>query len=98
MGNELLYLEKAEITLSFSEKKKLDELVDTYRNDLYVKTYKDKAIQTQLDSNVELKEIESYYEENKLNFKTNRDLLRGRYVCVEMKTIIKLNSKKYSKI
>ena len=81
-AEELLYLEKAEINLSFSEKKKLDELVDTYRNDLYVKTYKDKAIQTQLDSNVELKEIESYYEENKLNFKTNRDLLRGRYVRV----------------
>lgn len=81
-AEELLYLEKAEINLSFSEKKKLDELVDTYRNDLYVKTYKDKAIQTQLDSNVELKEIESYYEDNKLNFKTNRDLLRGRYVRV----------------
>lgn len=81
-AEELLYLEKAEINLSFSEKKKLDELVNTYRNDLYVKTYKDKAIQTQLDSNVEIKEIESYYEENKLNFKTNRDLLRGRYVRV----------------
>ena len=54
-AEELLYLEKAEINLSFSEIKKIDELVNSYRNDLYVQTYKDKAIQTQLDSNVQLK-------------------------------------------
>ncbi|MFL2584962.1 MAG: peptidyl-prolyl cis-trans isomerase [Flavobacteriaceae bacterium] len=79
-AEELLYLKKAEINLSSREKKRLEELVSTYRNDLYVKTYKDKAIQSQLDSIVEKEEIESYFEQNKLNFKTNKDLLRGRYV------------------
>ena len=81
-AEELLYLKKAEINLSFSEKKGLEELVSTYRNDLYVKTYKDKAIQSQLDSIVGKKEIESYFEQNKYNFKTNKDLMRGRYVRV----------------
>ena len=81
-AEELLYLKKAEINLSSREKKGLEELVSTYRNDLYVKTYKDKAIQSQLDSIVEKEEIESYFEQNKLNFKTNKDLLRGRYVRV----------------
>lgn len=81
-AEELLYLKKAEINLSSREKKRLEELVSTYRNDLYVKTYKDKAIQSQLDSIVEKEEIESYFEQNKLNFKTNKDLLRGRYVRV----------------
>jgi len=81
-AEELLYLKKAEINLSSVEKKRLEELVSTYRNDLYVKTYKDKAIQSQLDSIVEKEEIESYFEQNKLNFKTNKDLLRGRYVRV----------------
>ena len=79
-AEELLYLKKAEINLSSREKKGLEELVSTYRNDLYVKTYKDKAIQSQLDSIVEKEEIEFYFEQNKLNFKTNKDLLRGRYV------------------
>lgn len=81
-AEELIYLKKAEINLSSREKKRLEELVSTYRNDLYVKTYKDKAIQSQLDSIVEKEEIESYFEQNKLNFKTNKDLLRGRYVRV----------------
>ena len=81
-AEELLYLKKAEINLSFSEKKGLEELVSTYRNDLYVKTYKDKAIQSQLDSIVEKEEIEYYFNQNKFNFKTNKDLMRGRYVRV----------------
>ena len=81
-AEQLLFLKKAEINLSASEKKRLEELVQTYRNDLYVKTYKDKAIQMQLDSTVTTEEIESYFEQNRLNFKTNKDLLRGRYVRV----------------
>lgn len=81
-AEQLLYLKKAEINLSSSEKKQLDELVRTYRNDLYVKTYKDKAIQSQLDSVVDQAEIQDYFEQNKANFRTNKDLLRGRYVRV----------------
>ena len=49
-AEQLLYLKKAEINLNATEKKRLDKLVRTYRNDLYVKTYKDMAIQSQLDS------------------------------------------------
>ena len=74
MGRGVVISKKAEINLSSREKKRLEELVSTYRNDLYVKTYKDKAIQSQLDSIVEKEEIESYFEQNKLNFKTNKDL------------------------
>ena len=81
-AEQLLYLKKAEINLSSTEKKRLDELVRTYRNDLYVKTYKDKAIQSQLDSVVGQPEIKDYFEQNKANFRTNKDLLRGRYVRV----------------
>ena len=81
-AEQLLYLQKAEINLSSNEKKRLDELVMTYRNDLYVKTYKDKAIQSLLDTVVEFKEIENYFKQNKSNFRTNKDLLRGRYVRV----------------
>ena len=81
-AEQLLYLKKAEINLNSNEKNRLDELVRTYRNDLYVKTYKDKAIQSILDSVVDIKEIENYFEQNKANFRTNKDLLRGRYVRV----------------
>jgi hypothetical protein len=81
-AEQLLYLKKAEVNLSSFERNRLDELVKTYRNDLYVKTYKDKAIQSQLDTVVTIEEIETYFEQNKVNFKTNKDLLRGRYVRV----------------
>ena len=65
------------------EKNRLDELVRTYRNDLYVKTYKDKAIQSQLDSVVEPEEIEDpILNKTKPILRTNKDLLRGRYVRV----------------
>ena len=81
-AEQLLYLKKAEINLNSTEKKRLDKLVRTYRNDLYVKTYKDMAIQSQLDSVVDQVEIQDYFEQNKANFRTNKDLLRGRYVRV----------------
>ena len=81
-AEQLLYLKKAEINLNATEKKRLDKLVRTYRNDLYVKTYKDMAIQSQLDSVVDQVEIQDYFEQNKANFRTNKDLLRGRYVRV----------------
>ena len=81
-AEQLLYLKKAEINLNSTEKKRLDKLVRTYRNDLYVKTYKDMAIQSQLDSVVDQVEIHDYFEQNKANFRTNKDLLRGRYVRV----------------
>lgn len=81
-AEEQLYLNKAKINLTSAEKKKLNKLVSTYRNDLYVKTYVDKAIQSQLDTVVLDDEISSYFEKNKVNFKTNKDLLRGRYVRV----------------
>ena len=81
-AEQLLYLKKAEINLSSTEKKQLDELVSTYRNDLYVKTYKDKAIHSLLDSVVNPEEIQDYFEQNKTNFRTNKDLLRGRYVRI----------------
>ena len=68
--------------MNATEKKRLDKLVRTYRNDLYVKTYKDMAIQSQLDSVVDQVEIQDYFEQNKANFRTNKDLLRGRYVRV----------------
>ena len=67
-AEELLYL-KSRNQFELREKKRLEKLVSTYRNDLYVKTYKDKAIQSQLDSIVEKEEIESYFEQNKLNLK-----------------------------
>ena len=81
-AEQLLYLKKAGINLNATEKKRLDKLVRTYRNDLYVKTYKDMAIQSQLDSVVDQVEIQDYFEQNKANFRTNKDLLRGRYVRV----------------
>ena len=81
-AEQLLYLKKAEINLNATEKKRLDKLVRTYRNDLYVKTYKDMAIQSQLYSVVDQVEIQDYFEQNKANFRTNKDLLRGRYVRV----------------
>ena len=87
-AEQLLYLKKAEINLSSTEKNDLTNLVRTYRNDLYVKTYKDKAIQSQLDSLVEQAEIRVILKKTKLILEPIKIYYEVVMFVFEMKIII----------
>ena len=70
------------INLSQSKKNDLDILVEKYKVDLYINSYKDLIVNSIIDSIVTDEEIESFYNRNIENFKLNENLLKYRYLKV----------------
>ena len=68
--------------LSQSKKNDLDLLVEKYKVDLYINSYKDLIVNSRIDSIVTDQEIESFYNMNIDNFKLNENLLKFRFLKV----------------
>ena len=74
--------EKALINLSQDEQKKLMDLVDSYKNDLFSHSYQEKMVKTTMDTIILDVDIENYYDLNKSNFKLNQDLVKARFLKI----------------
>ena len=70
------------INLSQSKKAEIDELVDNYRVDLYINSYKDLIVNSRIDSIVTTEQIDSFYSLNINSFKLNENLVKYRYIKV----------------
>ena len=70
------------INLSQSKRSEIDELVDNYKVDLYINSYKDLIVNSRIDSIVTSEQIDSFYSLNMNNFKLNENLLKYRYIKV----------------
>ncbi len=76
---------KQRALLNIEEKKLevLDHLATDYKLDLYSNAYLDMLIYSKLDTIINTDEIDSLYKQSKLNFKTNDELVRYRYLVLE---------------
>ena len=70
------------INLSQSKKGEIDELVDNYKVDLYINSYKDLIVNSRIDSLVTEEQVESFYSMNLNNFRLNENLIKYRYIKV----------------
>ena len=70
------------VNLSQSKKNEIDELVNNYKVDLYINSYKDLIVNTRIDSIVSISQVDSFYEQNNTNFKLNENLVKYRYIKV----------------
>ena len=70
------------INLSQLKRAEIDELVDNYRVDLYINSYKDLIVNSRIDSIVTNEQIDSFYTMNSNNFKLNENLVKYRYIKV----------------
>ena len=70
------------INLSQLKRAEIDELVNNYRIDLYINSYKDLIVNSRIDSIVTNEQIDSFYSMNLNNFKLNENLVKYRYVKV----------------
>lgn len=77
--NQLL-LEKAKINLPEDKLAEFDELVETYRTDLYTRAYKEALVGKGADSLITKSQLEQFYEEQKDNFKLKERIARLRFV------------------
>jgi len=78
-----LFLDRAEENLTEGQKNSLDKLVSDYKSSLYLKVYKDALVNKTLDTVISTPELETYYEENKVNFNLNKELVKVRYLHLD---------------
>lgn len=70
------------VNLSQSKKNQIDKLVNNYKVDLYINSYKDLIVNTRIDSVVTNVQIDSFYNLYNSSFKLNENLIKYRYVKV----------------
>ncbi|ANW96792.1 hypothetical protein AXE80_11110 [Wenyingzhuangia fucanilytica] len=69
--------------INLDNTKELDELVDKYKEELYVTYYKNALVNKKLDTLVFQKEIDSFYIKNKESFKLNETLIKFKYIHID---------------
>ena len=65
----------------------LDELIERYKRDLYINSYKDILVNSMVDSIISDSEINEYYDKNLNKFKLNEDLIKFRFVKIPLDNI-----------
>ncbi len=78
-----LLLDQSQINLSVKQQKVFDKLVKDYKTELYTEAYKSNIVSKQLDSTITEQEYETFYNNNKENFRLNDHLLKLRYVYLD---------------
>lgn len=79
-AQQKLLLSVAERNISDNKKYDFDQLIEKYKNDLYVNEYIEQIVKTTVDTIVSEDELKKYYDLNKENFKTNSTLLQLRFI------------------
>ncbi len=79
---EALVIEKAEDNLS-DVQKNVDKQLQDYRNSLIAYSYEKELVKQKLDTAIDNKEIEQYYNSNKNNFELKDNIIKVVYVKVK---------------
>ncbi len=79
-ASKKLLLGKAEINLSEEKLAEFNELVSTYRNDLYTRAYKEALVAQGSDSLVTRQQLKEFYDNEKNNFRLKEKLVQLRFV------------------
>ncbi len=77
-----LLFEKSKINLSDKTLSELNILVEEYKYDLYIRTYKEFVVKNSIDTLIDLSELKQYYDLNVSNFKLNEELFQFRYISL----------------
>ncbi|MCF6167304.1 hypothetical protein [Lutibacter sp.] len=76
-----LLLSKAQINLE-NKTEKFEDLVQKYREDLFINSYKEAVVKQYLDTKITADDIDKFYAENSQNFKLNEELLKLKYIKI----------------
>lgn len=78
-----LILQKAELNLN-EEEKDVNKELEEYRTSLIIYKYEQKLIKEKLDTVVNYKEIEQYYNKNTSNFILNYDIVKAQFIKLHL--------------
>lgn len=79
----LLLMDKARNNIDQNRQEELDRLVKNYQIELYAQEYLGELTKQNLDTLISEKDISSYYEDRKEDFKLNEDLVQFRYIQLD---------------
>ena len=82
-----LLFDQAIINLDIEAQKEMDELVNSYRSDLWSRSYKEFIVKSNIDTLISKTEIETYYRENQNNFRLNEAMVNLRYIALPTENI-----------
>ena len=87
-AKEKLLFNKALVNLGDEKQENLNQLIESYKNQLFSYSYQEKIVKSSMDTFVTEESIKDYYNKNKLNFKLNQEIINARY--------LKINSENYN--
>lgn len=73
----------ADMNLAKDQQARLDELVERYRHDLYLKSYLEQIVAQRLDTVVSDEQARAFYAANRSYFKSDSRLVRLRYLQID---------------
>ena len=79
-ATEQLFIDQAKRNLTEKEQNDFDELVNDYKNTLYINAYKDAVISKSLNLNISEQDMQTFYDQNIENFNLKEELVRLRYL------------------
>ena len=84
-----LLLGRSRINIPEETLEEFDRLVEEYRADLYTRAYKEALVAQDQDTTISRSELETYYEEQKENFRLKEKLVRLRFVEIPLQFLNK---------
>ena len=87
-AKEKLLFKKALVNLGDKKQGDLNQLIESYKNELFSYAYQEKIVKSAMDTFISEESVREYYNINKLNFKLNQEIINARY--------LKINSENYN--
>ena len=81
-ARENIFFDLSLVNLNQKSILNLDELIEKYKRELYINSYKDILVNSMVDSIIKDGEIDDYYNENLNRLTLNEDLVKFRFVKV----------------
>ena len=81
-AREKLLFDLSLINLSQTSKNQIDELIENYKVELYINSFKELLVNNSIDSIVNFRQVDSFYKKNYNNFKLSENLLKFRNIKV----------------
>lgn len=81
-AKEELLMQKSELNMP-EKNPELERLVEKYRKDLFINSFKEALIKQKLDTVVTTEQVIAYYNKNKSSFRINEELVKFKYIQLE---------------
>ena len=81
-ATQQLLMDGARLNLSQKKQEEFNQLVEQYKNDLFIKAYLEALVKRSIDTTVTEQEAKDVYERNQETFKLNEELIKFRYINV----------------